>query len=137
MVSIKSLSVLAFSAVTLGATTTSTYGDYATYPAVPKTASINGFADPIYTKLPDCAQACVQEDTGITPCPYWDTGCLCVMQNWGGKVADCVASACRGDNVKSVTSLATSLCSSVGAPSPYWFIPATASEALVVAVTAA
>ena len=43
---------------------------------VPKTASINGFADPIYDLLPDCAKECVKFSTSNTPCPYWDTGCF-------------------------------------------------------------
>lgn len=53
--------------------------DYETYPTVAHTASINGFADKIYDRLPECAKPCVQQDTGNTPCPYWDPGCLCVM----------------------------------------------------------
>lgn len=134
MVSIKRFSALILGSVAIAAPTTTTIdtdGNWSTYPEVPKTASINGFADPIYTYLPACAKPCVEEDTDITPCPYWDTGCLCVMPNWGGEVADCVASACEGSNVAVMTNLATSICSSAGVPSPYWFIPASASSALV------
>ncbi|KAG2731018.1 hypothetical protein G9P44_006167 [Scheffersomyces stipitis] len=61
------------------APTTSTDNPYTQYPSVPKTASINGFADRIYDDLPACAQPCMFQNTGITPCPYWDTGCSCVM----------------------------------------------------------
>lgn len=134
MVSINTITIFAFSAVALAAPTTTaveTTGNWETYPDVPKTASINGFADPIYSDLPECAKDCVDQDTGVTPCPYWDAGCLCVMMNFAGDVADCVASACTGSPVAEVTSLATSLCSEVGVPSPYWFIPLTASAALV------
>lgn len=102
-----------------------------TYPSVSKTASINGFADPIYAKLPSCAQSCVQFDTGNTPCPYWDTGCFCVMPQWSGEVAECFAESCSGTDIDSATSLAKSLCSSVGAKT--WMIPASASTALTVA----
>ncbi|CCE87237.1 Piso0_005780 [Millerozyma farinosa CBS 7064] len=102
--------------------------NWATYPQVPKTASINGFADPIYGKLPDCAQPCVKKGTGNTPCPYWDTGCFCVMPQWSGQVAECIASQCKGEEVSSATSLAISLCSSVGANT--WMMPGTVSSAL-------
>lgn len=106
--------------------------NWATYPSVPKTASINGFADPIYTKLPDCAQDCVDIDTDNTPCPYWDTGCFCVMPQWAGQVAECFVSKCEGKEVASATSLAVSLCSSVGANQ--WLMPASLSTALSSAV---
>ncbi|CCE86130.1 Piso0_005780 [Millerozyma farinosa CBS 7064] len=102
--------------------------NWATYPQVPKTASINGFADPIYGKLPDCAQPCVKKGTGNTPCPYWDTGCFCVMPQWSGQVAECIASQCKGEEVSSATSLAVSLCSSAGANT--WMMPATVSSQL-------
>ena len=52
---------------------------YTIYPSVAKTASINGFADRIYDQLPECAKPCMFQNTGVTPCPYWDTGCLCIM----------------------------------------------------------
>ncbi|CUM62455.1 uncharacterized protein PRCAT00000005001 [Priceomyces carsonii] len=102
--------------------------NWATYPQVPQTASINGFADPIYGKLPKCARSCVQSSVKNTPCPYWDTGCLCVMPQWSGEVAQCFASECSGSDVKSATSLALSLCSSVGANQ--WLMPATVSSEL-------
>ena len=110
--------------------------DYETYPTVAHTASINGFADKIYDRLPECAKPCVQQDTGNTPCPYSDPGCLCVMSNWGGPVAECIAENCQGDNVVTATSLATSICSSAGVPSPFWFIPASASADLLEAAEA-
>lgn len=106
--------------------------NWGTYPSVPKTATINGFSDPIYTKLPDCAQDCVDIDTDNTPCPYWDTGCFCVMPQWAGQVAECFVSKCEGQEVASATSLAVSLCSSVGANQ--WLIPASLSTALSSAV---
>ena len=34
---------------------------YTIYPPVPKTASINGFADRIYDQIPKCAQECVSK----------------------------------------------------------------------------
>lgn len=130
------LTTLSLASVAFAATTTT--NGYETYPSVPKTASVNGFADPMETAgLPDCADACIGIDTGITPCPYWDTGCLCVMSNWGGQVADCVADSCGAAEVQSFTQLASSVCSQVGVPSPYWFIPATASAALEAVVTGA
>lgn len=95
--------------------------NYATYPKVPKTATINGFADPILDFLPECAKECVKFSTGNTPCPYWDTGCFCVMPQWAGLVGQCVAEKCKGNDVESATSLATSLCGKVGANT--WIIP--------------
>lgn len=103
---------------------------YATFPSVPRTASINGFADRIYDQLPECAKACMFESTGSTPCPYWDTGCLCVMPQFGGAIGQCVADNCQGDAIGSVEYLATSICSSAGVWDPYWFIPESVSEAL-------
>ncbi|KAK6201725.1 Frp1 ferric reductase [Scheffersomyces amazonensis] len=102
--------------------------NWATYPQVPKTASINGFADPIYAKLPDCAKECVKFNVGNTPCPNWDTGCFCVMPQWSGLVGQCVAQNCKGEEVVSATSLASSLCWSVGANT--WMMPASISTAL-------
>ncbi|KAI5970507.1 hypothetical protein CANMA_000416 [Candida margitis] len=103
---------------------------YATFPSVARTASINGFADRIYDQLPECAKACMFESTGSTPCPYWDTGCLCVMPQFGGAIGQCVADNCQGDAIGSVEYLATSICSSAGVWDPYWFIPESVSEAL-------
>lgn len=115
------LLVLSFVSVTLA-------NNWATYPEVPKTASINGFADPLYSKLPKCARECVEASTGNTPCPYWDTGCLCVMPQWSGLVGQCIAEKCSGEAVVSATSLAYSLCSSVGAN--VWLMPSSITAAL-------
>ena len=104
------------------------YGNFGTYPKVPKTASINGFADPIYDLLPDCAKECVKFSTSNTPCPYWDTGCFCVMPQWAGLVGQCVAQKCKGEDVASARFLATSLCSVVGANT--WMMPASISSML-------
>lgn len=134
MLSAKILITIAVAAVVKAETTTN---PWATYPAVPKTASINGFADPVYSQVAECAQKCLDEnaDTGSTPCPYWDTGCLCVMQNWSGAVAQCVAESCSGDAVQTFTQVASAQCSTVGAPSPYWFIPDSAATALAEAAS--
>ncbi|CAK9441096.1 uncharacterized protein LODBEIA_P49650 [Lodderomyces beijingensis] len=102
--------------------------DWATYPQVPKTASINGFADPIIDLLPQCAKECVKFPVNNTPCPYWDTGCFCVMPQWAGLVGQCIALSCSGDDVASATFLATSLCSTVGANT--WMMPASISTML-------
>ncbi|RCK59168.1 putative GPI-anchored protein 7 [Candida viswanathii] len=102
--------------------------DWATYPKIPKTASINGFADPIYDLMPTCAQSCLKFSTSNTPCPYWDTGCFCVMPQWSGLVGQCIAQNCQGDDVASATFLATSLCSLVGANT--WMMPASISSQL-------
>ncbi|CUM57521.1 unnamed protein product [Debaryomyces tyrocola] len=120
----------AVAAFYISSTQAETKNQWATFPSVARTASINGFADNIYDSLPECARSCVEADTGSTPCPYWDTGCLCVMSNWSGPVAECIAEKCKGDNVDSATSLALSICSSAGVPSPYWFIPASISTEL-------
>uniref|UniRef100_A0A060T7M3 ARAD1D04158p n=1 Tax=Blastobotrys adeninivorans TaxID=409370 RepID=A0A060T7M3_BLAAD len=113
--------------------------DWDTYPQVPKTASFNGFADPILKELPSCATECVKAGTGNTPCPYWDTGCLCVMPQWSGQVAECISQNCTAESdLQLATSLAYSLCSSVGAN--MWAMPASVSvelsEAIVAAATA-
>ena len=110
---------------------------YTIYPSVAKTASINGFADRIYDQLPECAKECVKQSTSNTPCPYWDTGCLCVMPQFGGAVGNCVAKNCKGKDVGSVESLATSLCSAAGVWEPYWMIPSSVSDALAKAGEAA
>lgn len=117
-------------AATVFATTSPTTNPYATFPPVPRTATYNGFADRIYDDIAECAQACVEADTGITPCPYWDTGCLCVMSMWGNGVANCIAENCRGSEVETVTSLASSACSVAGVPSPYWFLGGAQMQAL-------
>lgn len=115
-------------ALTLIAAKVASANNWETYPEVPKTASINGFADPIYDDLPECARECVELSTGNTPCPYWDTGCLCVMPQWSGAVAQCIAESCREDDVVSATSMAYSLCSEVGAD--LWLMPASITAAL-------
>ena len=109
---------------------------YTQYPSVPHTASINGFADRIYDQVPSCAQECLKQSTSNTPCPYWDTGCLCVMPQFGGAVGNCVAENCQGSDVGSFESLATSICSSAGVWEPYWMIPGSVSSALASAATA-
>lgn len=133
MVSFTSL-VLAVSALASANAATT---DYATYPSVAHTASINGVADKIYDLLSECAKACVATDTSSTPCPYWDTGCLCVMSTWGDVVADCIASSCSGTEVSGATSLIVSLCSSAGVWDPYWIIGTDALSALEAAATGA
>uniref|UniRef100_A0A060TD41 ARAD1D04180p n=1 Tax=Blastobotrys adeninivorans TaxID=409370 RepID=A0A060TD41_BLAAD len=112
--------------------------NWSTYPSVVKTATINGFADPVYSNVPSCAQQCLTENesTDSTPCPYWDTGCLCMMSQFEGPIAECVASACQGNDVAVFTNAATSVCSSAGVNSPYWYIPSSASGALAAAATA-
>lgn len=102
--------------------------NWSTYPKVPKTASINGFADPIKSQLPSCATNCADLSTNNTPCPYWDTGCLCIMPQWAGQVAECIAKSCSGSDVVAATSLAYSLCSKVGAN--LWMMPASVSTLL-------
>ncbi|OBA22635.1 CFEM-domain-containing protein [Metschnikowia bicuspidata var. bicuspidata NRRL YB-4993] len=103
--------------------------NWKTYPAVPKTATINGFADPILSSLPSCAQECVEISVSNTPCPYWDTGCLCVMPQWSGQVAECIVASCTAaTDVASATLAAYSLCSSVGAN--LWMMPASLLTAL-------
>lgn len=129
-----SLKMLSNKVLILAATAAIANAAYDTYPSVAHTASINGFADKIYADLPSCAQACVKEDTGSTPCPYWDTGCLCVMSVWGNEVAECIASACSGNDVVAATSLGQSICSSAGAGS--WFLAATDVALLEAAASA-
>ena len=94
---------------------------YADFPSVPKTASINGFADPILGLVPECAKLCLTDnaDTGSTPCPYWDTGCLCVMPQFGNKIADCIAMLCKGADVRTATDVAKNKCQEVGVWEPY------------------
>ncbi|CAI5757515.1 unnamed protein product [Candida verbasci] len=116
-------------------TTATDAANWSTYPSVAKTASINGFADKIYDQLPDCAKPCMFADTSKTPCPYWDTGCLCVIPNFVAAVADCVAQRCKGKDVEKMRSLATSECSEAGVWTPYWIVPATADSSLQAAAT--
>ncbi|KAF6070072.1 GPI-anchored protein 10 [Candida albicans] len=135
-----SLSLLSIVSIALAATVSATSDGtnaYTAYPSVAKTASINGFADKIYDQLPECAKECVKQSTSNTPCPYWDTGCLCVMPQFGGAIGDCVAKNCKGKEVDSVESLATSICSSAGVGEPYWMIPSSVSDALAKAANAA
>ncbi|CUM56944.1 unnamed protein product [Debaryomyces tyrocola] len=100
------------------------------YPSVAHTATINGFADPIYYELPECAHSCVKKDTDAMS--YWNTGCICVMSNWG---AECIAENCKGSEVSTATSLATSIYFSAGVPT-YWYIPASDVTALLSAAEA-
>ena len=93
-----SFSLLSIVSIALAATVSATSDGtnaYTAYPSVAKTASINGFADKIYDQLPECAKECVKQSTSNTPCPYWDTGCLCVMPQFGGAIGDCVAKTVR------------------------------------------
>lgn len=130
------IAIASLASLTQAATTTTT-NPYATYPSVAKTASINGFADPMISAgAPACAKPCLGQSTGVTPCPYWDTGCLCVIPAFANAVADCVAKSCKGSDVKLVTSLAQSVCSKAGVPNPYWLINAAASSELASAATA-
>lgn len=101
---------------------------YADFPSVPRTATINGFADPVYDSMPACARSCLDQDVGLTPCPYWDTGCLCVIQSFAGAVANCIADSCQGSDVDTASSVAYDVCVSVGAGN--WFIPESAQAAL-------
>ena len=73
--------VSAESSITEAPTTTAEDNPYTIYPSVAKTASINGFADRIYDQLPECAKPCMFQNTGVTPCPYWDTGCCVLCQH--------------------------------------------------------
>ncbi|KAK6462857.1 hypothetical protein DFJ63DRAFT_336159 [Scheffersomyces coipomensis] len=116
--------------------TTEEDNPWATYPSVAKTASINGFADRIYDDMPECAKPCMFADTGKTPCPYWDTGCLCIMPMFAGEIGECVADACKGGDVLTMRSLATSICSSAGVWDPYWMPPQAVSDALDSAASA-
>ena len=59
------------------------------------------------------------------------------MPQFGGAIGDCVAKNCKGKEVDSVESLATSICSSAGVGEPYWMIPSSVSDALAKAANAA
>ena len=41
----------------------------------------------------------------MTPCPYWDTGCLCIMPTFAGAIGSCIAEKCKGQDVVAATSL--------------------------------
>lgn len=103
---------------------------YSNYPSVAKTATINGFADKVYDTFPQCARECVKQNTGNTPCPYWDIGCLCVMPQWNSPVAQCIAQNCAGADVSSASNVAVASCSAAGVWLPYWIINDAASAAL-------
>ena len=45
----------------------------------------------ILTHLQNVLKAMYVPNTGITPCPYWDAGCLCVMPQFAGAIGSCVA----------------------------------------------
>ncbi|MDC6271906.1 hypothetical protein PP707_06365, partial [Acetobacter pasteurianus] len=122
--------------VTSAPTTTGADNPYTQYPSVAKTASINGFADRIYDQLPECAKSCMYQNTGVTPCPYWDTGCLCIMPTFQALIGQCIADNCHGQDVLGARSLATSICSSAGVWSPYWMPPDSISSSLAYAATA-
>ena len=96
---------------------------YETYPSVAHTATYNGFADPLIPRVGPCVQECLKANpgTGMTPCPYWDTGCLCIMPMFGNIVADCIAALCVGDEVKLATEQAVEVCLAAGVWDPYWF----------------
>ncbi|CAN3377008.1 hypothetical protein DIURU_002013 [Diutina rugosa] len=129
------LTTIAFAAIAAAVTTPT---NFETFPEVPKTASINGFADPVYTAVAECAQECLVEnkDTGNTPCPYWDTGCLCVMSQFANPIADCWATACKGQEVSRATMAAYSACQAAGVWAPYWFIGTDQQSDLAAAATA-
>ena len=116
--------------------TTTEDNPYTIYPSVAKTASINGFADRIYDQLPECAKPCMFQNTGVTPCPYWDTGCLCIMPTFAGAIGSCIAEKCKGQDVVAATSLGTSICSVAGVWDPYWMVPANVQSSLSAAATA-
>ncbi|KAM9918512.1 hypothetical protein OXX59_008606, partial [Metschnikowia pulcherrima] len=116
-------------AITGGSSSSSTQTT-ATTTAVARTATINGFADAVYDYIPECAKACVAQDTSSTRCPYWEMGCLCVWTPWSSLVGECVAESCKGADVAQFTSAATSACRSYTVPAPYWVIDATASSML-------
>ncbi|KAG7664401.1 uncharacterized protein J8A68_002074 [[Candida] subhashii] len=128
---------LAIALMALDAAVAEDDNPYTNYPPVPKTATINGFADRIYDNVAECAKGCLEKfkSTGSTPCPYWDTGCLCMMPQFGGPIGACIAEECQGGAVQTATSLAYSACSVAGVPSSYWFIPTTVKESLDAAAT--
>ncbi|KAL1569960.1 CSA1 [Candida albicans] len=128
--------VSAESSITEAPTTTAEDNPYTIYPSVAKTASINGFADRIYDQLPECAKPCMFQNTGVTPCPYWDTGCLCIMPTFAGAIGSCIAEKCKGQEVVSATSLGSSICSVAGVWDPYWMLPANVQSSLNAAATA-
>lgn len=107
-----------------------TTNQWATYPSVPKTATINGFADPVFDSLPECAQPCVKESTSSTPCPYWDTGCLCVMQTWSSKVTECYAEKCTGSDAQKAYDASVQICKNAGVWEPYWIVDESAEAAI-------
>ena len=59
LIAILSIAIAADEDSITTAPTTIVDNPYATYPSVPKTASINGFADRIYDLLPEWAKPCM------------------------------------------------------------------------------
>ena len=81
---------------------------YTQYPSVPKTASINGFADRIYALVPDCAKDCLRESTGSTPA-HTGTPVVCV--------------SCRRSQARSETVLPTTVAATTSLSPPAWPTP--------------
>jgi hypothetical protein len=105
--------------------------DYGTYPQVPKSYTINGFADPVYDNLPSCAKSCVTMKNP-TVCPDFDSGCFCVMPNWNGLVASCLVDSCNGGDVKQASEVIVSMCNRVGANT--WALPPALSTSISSAI---
>ena len=113
-------------------TASPTASSSASRPTLARTATINGFADPIYDRLPTCAKGCMDAPVGF--CPYWEPGCLCVMTFFGDPIAQCWAENCVGEDIVVAASLATSVCHSIGAPD--WKISPSLSTVLSELATA-
>lgn len=103
---------------------------YSRFPKVPKTATINGFADRVLDDSPLCAKQCLSLKIEAGPCPYWDVGCFCVLSKHVKHFAKCIYDNCAGEDVYAASRVAVNKCSAVGVDAPYWMIDAADSSAL-------
>ena len=109
---------------------------YTIYPPVPKTASINGFADRIYDQIQSVLKNVLSKVPALL-LVHTGIPVACVLSpNFTGAVGNCVASKCHGADVTNFRKLAVSACAAAGVWDPYWIIPASVSSALDAAATA-
>ena len=105
--------------------------DYATYPSVAHTATINGFADPIYGRNSLNVLSRVSKKTLIAHHVHTGIQAVFVLCQTGVlQLLNVLLKIVRVVMFQLLTSLATSICSSAGVPSPYWYIQASDATAL-------
>lgn len=92
-------------------------GPWLHFPPVSRLYELNGLSDRFFKESDTCVQNCLtkHKSTEMTPCPVWDTGCLCIFHTFNDVWMKCVLNDCP-QFAKDVEVKGIAACTKAGVP---------------------